>query len=493
MFFPFLSGVLSYLSLPPLSWWLFSFVALVPLFIFLVREERVWRIILGCFFYQAVFLFPYLIFAIDPFFIFSNVFLGILFPLVIVVLKHFSPDRRWVIILPLIFATSEYIQAYWTLLPGFAAMIGTSLSNTPFLGAARFGGFFGSDLFLAVINTLGAATYLSIMERETAVWKGAVLRYGFSAFILMVAVFTLPARSFPTEGNAFTISTVSVEAGYSSDSYKFESHAPLSKEERAGIKNYLTEKLASLEPVLQSQPSDLVVLPENVVLLELSADTNPEAYEVIGVKSAGEVLIYYQGMARRLGSNLIATMPVHFKDGKKYIASIWIGRDGSFKGIYRKYHLTIVSEYWPFGSWAPFYWKWQLASLPPQTRGHNFIAANVTGEYTRTDEPFGIFEIEGVRVAPVICSEGHYPNAYRGVTKKGAEVILHISSNEWVAQGKSAFDRVMVAIRQVYSEQFHIPILTADKAGESISVWGQQVKYGSISGPWSTLTSTIFR
>jgi len=79
MTLPILSAILGILALLPVNFYFFGFVFLTPLFIFFLKEERFWRLVLGAFIFRWIFGLGTVHFTLEPitWFLSSLIFLGL--------------------------------------------------------------------------------------------------------------------------------------------------------------------------------------------------------------------------------------------------------------------------------------------------------------------------------------------------------------------------------------------------------------------------------
>ena len=89
MFLVILSAGLGILSFSPFSFsYIFGFVFLVPIFIFLFKEEKFWRLIWGVFVFKIILATATLYFAFDPYGFLLSVFVFLGLPIAVFIIKH---------------------------------------------------------------------------------------------------------------------------------------------------------------------------------------------------------------------------------------------------------------------------------------------------------------------------------------------------------------------------------------------------------------------
>jgi len=168
-----------------------------------------------------------------------------------------------------------------------------------------------------------------------------------------------------------------------------------------GEKDATVEKMAGWLDVAGGRGSDLVVLPELWTGLGFSDD---DIYREIAESIPGPVTAMLSEKAKRYGMYVAGSMYERGADGNYYNATPLISPEGEIVGVYRKTHL--------------------------------FDAPN------RTDIPGGIMESRTVtpgnsldvygtnhtRLGLSVCSDLRFPEIYREMTLKGAEVLVCASA-----------------------------------------------------------------
>lgn len=97
-----------------------------------------------------------------------------------------------------------------------------------------------------------------------------------------------------------------------------------------------------------------------------------------------------------------------------YNSAYLVSPEGEYLGTYRKIDLVMYGEYVPMRG----RWKW-LERYP--IRGKDFSPGKVRK----------LFDIGGLKVAPIICFEAIFPGPAREVTGLGADVIAILNSDAW--------------------------------------------------------------
>jgi apolipoprotein N-acyltransferase len=219
----------------------------------------------------------------------------------------------------------------------------------------------------------------------------------------------------------------------------------------------LNKTIAPIKKEFESKKLDLIILPEDMIDIEDWNGVDDEAKNKFNIESGGLLIQAYRNLAKELNANLMATFTTH-QNGKTYNTTILFNRDGEIADIYNKSRLTFSSEYWPFGDWQPFYYKW-LIKL-----GYNDIVKNnaVFDKNYRYEKGEGkILKIENNNVSfiPLICLEAHYPDEIKKKSNLGADFIVHTSSNRWIADGTKHFMKLTNNLRKIEAVWLKKPVV----------------------------------
>ncbi|HJN17670.1 MAG TPA: apolipoprotein N-acyltransferase, partial [Armatimonadota bacterium] len=137
--------------------------------------------------------------------------------------------------------------------------------------------------------------------------------------------------------------------------------------------------------------SDLIVWPETAIPIPL--ESFPDTREWIA------------STAKRINSHIFVGVAETAPGGSRYNSMWVIDPNGDKIATYRKRYLVIFGEYVPFREQLPW-----LAKFP--IRSFDFLPG-------RADL---VLPINGIRVSPMICFEGTFPQISRRLVQKGAEM-----------------------------------------------------------------------
>jgi apolipoprotein N-acyltransferase len=184
-------------------------------------------------------------------------------------------------------------------------------------------------------------------------------------------------------------------------------------------------------------PVDLIVFPES------SMDADPRTDPYIHSQLAG--------FARQHHAWVLANATVDADpEGKRALnLNVLFAPDGTVAGTYAKRHLV------PFGEYVPF---------RHQLEGWVSGISQVPRDFARGDRP-GLFDLDGTRVATVICFESAFGYQVRPLVHDGAEVIVVTTNNR--SYRRSANSAQHLAIGQMRAAETGRPVIQAAISGIS--------------------------
>jgi len=464
MTLPILSAILGILALLPVNFYFFGFVFLTPLFIFFLKEERFWRLVLGAFIFRWIFGLGTVHFTLEPitWFLSSLIFLGL--PISIFILKktywRFLPrvaDLTLIFSLPLLWTFFDHIEARYSLLPAYIMTAGNIFGSSPFVGLAAIGGLPLLTFFAASTNILIAVFILKVKTLTPKI-RGA---YALAAISIIFAAWQISNSELQKNSayynnlkNSLKISAVSVN-------------------DKFNIKD--ADELAS---ELAESGSDLIIFPEDI-LNDPSA--SPRSFD------------FYGGLAKELNTPLLAAFKTR-RDEKKYNSAVLFDKNGEVVDVYDKNRLTFIGEYWPFGGWHPFFYDWLGGD---NSKFESYTIFNSQDPYFQGDKKnLSLNQQENVlNFAVLICLEIHYPSDLKEYKNMGAKFIINPTSNRWLDLGKKHFLYLADNLKKIESVWLKIPIISSgvkDFAG-IITPDGKTrlVNYENASKNYSVFTGEI--
>ena len=430
MLLPLLSAILGILAFSPANLYFLGFIFLAPLFIFFLKEDRFWRLVLGAFIFRWVFGLGTVYFTLEPltWLLSSLIFLGLAVSVFLLkkIYKHLLPEiSNYALIfsLPFIWTLFDHLEARYSLLPAYIMTAGNIFGSSPFVGLSAIGGLIFLIFFAASINILVADLILKIKIRElkNSFWHFFIIIFIiFAAWQISNSELQKNSNYYNGLKNSLKISAVSVN-------------------DKFNIKD--ADELAS---ELAESGSDLIIFPEDI-LNDPSA--SPRSFD------------FYGGLAKELNTPLLAAFKTR-RDEKKYNSAVLFDKNGEVVDVYDKNRLTFIGEYWPFGGWHPFFYDWLGKN---DSKFENYTIFNSQDPYFQGDKKnLSINSREStLDFAVLICLEIHYPNDLQKYKEMGAKFIINPTSNRWLDLGTKHFLYLADNLKKIESVWLKIPIISS--------------------------------
>mgnify|MGYP001605177030 FL=1 len=455
-FLPVLSAILGILALPPFGYYLLGFIFLAPLFIFFLEEKSLSRLIIGTLLFRLIFLTFTVNFAFDPLLVLTSAIIFIGLPISFFAARIYLKEKIAFAGLPILWAIWDYLEAQYSFLPYFSVMAGSTLGSSPFLGLAGSGGIITLTLFIAAINALISCLIFKLINRDFK--KSALTGTALIGIIIGGIIFSRYQLNqnrffFSAEKSNLTVALLSNNEKFDEEFLQFKTDIFSEKEKE--IAAYLTQNLLSrIELDLIGPKIDLLVLPEDMIDIETWNDADEEAKIKFGISNAGILIKSYRQLAKNLNTNIIAALTT-FQNGKRYNSAVLFNRRGELVDVYNKSHLTIASEYWPFGDWQPFYYQY-LAKITPDLGSDN---AMFNPDYRYSKGSAKLLTSEEFKAGLAICIEIHYPSHLKNLKKLGAQFILNAGSNRWTTLGLKNLIELTLNFRKIEAVWLKTPII----------------------------------
>ncbi len=437
---PILSASLGILAFLPINLWFLGFFFLVPLFIFFLKEEKFWRLILGTFIFRFILALGTVYFTLEPLtWIHSiGIFLGL--PISIFLLKRGAKrvlsivNSQWLIVLslPFLWTFFDHLQAQYSFLPTYIITAGNIFGSSPFLGLSAIGGLILLTFFAVLINTLIAKIILNTEKRK--------INFIIIAIIIIMIFGSWQISKFQLHKN-------STEYNALKNSLKI---ASISTNEKFNQQDFKQIK----STLLKSEKVDLLIFPEDIF------------NETVKIGAGGsQTWFKMKNLSKKLETNLASTFDT-IQDQARYNSTVLFNKKGEMSDIYHKNRLTFIGEYWPFGNWRPFYFYWIKKNNP---RIQDYVVFNPQNAYSRGDKKLLTLHINSllsyphrpasVQFASLICLEIHYPNDLKKYKKMGAQFIINPTSNRWVGLGLNHFLHLTNNLRKIEAVWLKVPII----------------------------------
>jgi len=424
MFLPVLAAILGILAFLPFNYlWIFGLIFLTPLFIFLIKEEKLWRLILGVFIFRLIFLSGTVYFTLEPITWISSILIFLGLAISIFIIKNFLNRSAYssilnsqfsiLIFLPFLWTFFDHLEARYSLLPTYIITAGNSFGSSLFLELTNIGGLATLTFFAALINILIATIILNFKNKKIVVFISvAIIIVMLSGWQISTFQLQKNSKDYLNSKNSLKIAAISVNEKFNGS------------------------QLNQLKLELISKRADLIIFPEDI--MNNSVDIS-----------------FYQNLAKELKTNLTATFTT-IQNQKKYNSTVLFSQNGEIVDIHNKNRLTFIGEYWPFGKWRPFFFDWALKTNPEFKDYAIFNPQNAYSAGTKK-----LLTNDGVPFASLICLEIHYPKDLKEYKKMGALFIANPTSNRWVDIGLNHFLYLTNNLRKIESVWLKMPIISA--------------------------------
>lgn len=168
---------------------------------------------------------------------------------------------------------------------------------------------------------------------------------------------------------------------------------------KLGDKEYNLEKALSMIDEAAKQESRLAVFPE----LALTGFNCGEDFLKLAEPIPGPITERIGKKAREYDMYIVVGMPERGElPGVLYNSAVLIGSNGDVIGVYRKTHLAL-------------YLHWEIISEEPEIfrRGNKIL----------------VFSTELGKIGVLICQDGDFPETWRVLALKGAEIVAFLSAS----------------------------------------------------------------
>jgi len=447
-----IAAILEILASPPLSWYWLIFIFAVPLFIFLEKERNLFHLLVGLLSYRLLASLGITYFVFDPFLFLASILIFSGLPLSFYFIKRLANKNLAFLSLIILWPFWELLEARYTALPNFSMTTGSALGPSPFLGLASFGGLPTLTTFIILINFLVFAVYRRMKEKKPVKFSIVLLAIVLaSGFIISQLSLWKNANDYQLLKNIKKLALVS-DNGYLDKVFKNKEFEP------SQLSQKIDEALTPLFNDLKNRDSDVVVLPEAMIDLDLDKTINQEAFDKFKISNNGILITKYAELAKRLNKSLVANT-VSIQSAKRYNTLLFFNNRGELVDIFNKKNLVITGEYWPFGDWRPFYFDLILNLAPDLKKQYlNYPIYDVSKNFSRGETK--TVQLDDLILAPAECSEIHYLNEIQARVKLGGRVILNPSSNLWLPTGilLNQYLRLADNLRKIESVWLEVPI-----------------------------------
>jgi len=295
-------------------------------------------------------------------------------------------------------------------------LLGYSQVKIPvWVGLSRWGGVY----LVSFLLVLAPATLLYVAERWKEDRRSALSLLAFLPFLFLARV-PIPEP----EPGLFRVGLVSVNAGY-------EKWDQAAFEDQLWRHRFWTE---ALDP-----PVDVVVWSETAVptyLLE-----------------SDSLMEFMAEMARNSGSSLVIGT-LRAQGHRTYNSAILLDKEGVVKDTYDKIRLVPFGEFVPGAEYLPFLQNW-FPEVGSESPGKEVTVFEIP--LRETDRT--------VKLGPVICYEGVFPELCRRFLLQDAQCLVNMTNEAWYGEG--GMQRQHLATYVFRAVEFGVPVVRAANAGVS--------------------------
>jgi len=161
--------------------------------------------------------------------------------------------------------------------------------------------------------------------------------------------------------------------------------------------------------------------------------------------------------AKQYNLSIIAGIAEINEAGEHYNSAVVIGSDGKIIGRYRKAHMP-------------------LYIIPPNKK------SNEKYYFREGNLGFPIFEIEAIKIGIVICYDRHFPEAFRVLSLKGAEIIfVPTGARTWGKEWRSEMWEALLRTRAYENSVYIVAINKAGQEGNTMYL-GQSMIISPLGG-----------
>lgn len=436
MVLPFLSAVLGILAFLPFKFfYIFSFVFLTPLFIFLIKEKSLWRLLAGSLIFRIIFSLGTVYFTLEPILWLLSILLFLGLPVAIYLVKKLTNffikkyyfkyqllinNYYLLILLPFLWTFFDNFQAYYSLFPTYIMTAGNSLGSSPFLGLASMNGLILLTFFAALINTIIALIILNFKNKKIAVI--------FSIIVIVTILIAWQTSIFQLQKNSKIYANLENSLKIASVSIN---------------ENFNYSDLKKIKNEIINNEIDFLILPEDIL---------NNAPRELNIK-------FWSDFAKEINADLLVTGDRQ-ENSKRYNSSVLINKNGEVVDIYDKNSLTFMGEYWPFGEWTPFYINW-LKKTQPEIK--NYAVSSLKNTYSAGNQKLLTAKLKSgeLKFTSLICLEIHYLRNLKNYKKIGTRLFINPSSNRWVDLGLSHFLYLTNNLKKIQSVWLKTPIVSS--------------------------------
>ncbi|MBF0450449.1 MAG: apolipoprotein N-acyltransferase [Candidatus Magnetomorum sp.] len=424
------SGLMLTLSFPSPGWHFLAWFALIPLFFIASQQSSLIRLTFLGILSGLVHYFTLLYWIVQslchlvhlPFsysliiFCMLSLYLSLYPAFFLIACNRLCKNAiNAIIVLPATWVVLEYCRTYF--LSGFPwGLIGYTQYQKPLIiQLANITGVYGIS-YLIVMGNVSIFFLLMAISRKP--WKRKRISWKTASGGVMVFIFLwglslwyghYSIDSLDKHIQTYPMATFAIIQGNIDQSIKWDPQYT-----RASEKKYLNLSISQ-----QKNQPDLIIWPETALTFyfqKKGRDTN-KIKQFIQISQTDYMI----------GS------PAYIKDEQGrytfYNRAYLIGKDGTVKDQYDKYHLVPFGEYIPFQNSLPFLKKF--------VEGENNFSSG------KNLQPI---QWKNYQLAVQICYEIIFPNLCRSIVQKDAHIIINMTNDAWFGRTSAPYQHFAMAV-----------------------------------------------
>jgi len=429
----FISGLLMFLSFPPIGFAFLGWICVVPLF-FVVKnssskEAFLYSYFSGIIFYSA--LLSWLVNVTIPGAIIIVAILAIFHGLFGLVTRYVFKYSMDMLILPFVWVVLEYIRS--NLFTGFPwGLLGyLQYKNINLIQISDFTGAYGVSFLLVAFNV---AMYAWISKHKRKISYMAI------ALIFMLASNLYSVYKF----NNYLLNrgpSISIVQGSIPQRFKWD---PKVAEDILNTYEKLTLEASKESP-------DMIVWPETSYPYLVRKENMPEE-EIVSIAQKTNIPIL-AGFVLEDGGVNFNSVAFFEKPGKEI-------------DVYRKTHLVPFGEYIPFERQLSIIRGLVDKPIGNYSPGEKYTLFKVKSEYSFDDKEVSIMkQIYFNKFGVLICFEDVFPYISRNFVKKGADFLVNITNDAWFEDTAASSQHLQASVFRAIENR--VPVVRAANTGIS--------------------------
>ena len=315
------------------------------------------------------------------------------------------------------------------------------------------------SIFTVFINCLIAYAYFRYDTRKNL--KDTAHLVLIIVIILITAIsvsqIVLKKNKENYESRKNTLTFISISSNKNFDEALKDIPTIVNEKDAVFIKEFIERRFKIIKNDLAGKNTDLIIFPEDMIDAETWNYADAEAKEKFGITSSRFLIEAFRDVAKTQHAYVLTNLTL-MKNGGRYNSEILFNPAGEIIDFYDKNNLVIGGEKWPFGEWHPFYFDLVDQYNPASPR--NALKPIFYPEYRYTPgTSANLLKIKNASIGTLICAEILYPERASDYSKRGADILIHSASNNWVSVGLDAYRASILEIYKIEAVWLQKPII----------------------------------